>query len=157
MYLGSSQPLRTYIKRTAADMLIMMTCRCCSRYYPPDAIIVVALLLLDALQLAASGLKYLSYYGNNVSEQHAWLSLAISHVNTTEADDYHKFAIPSLIRLPELGVFTRGTRFPNGSQATPGGMLPGWEAVVGSFAKTQVQPRLQNKTAIGGEQREASD
>ena len=129
-------------------------CCCCSQY--PPAAFIVALLLLDSLHLAASGLKYLSYYGNNVSEQHAWLSLAISHVNTTEADDYHKFAIPSLIRLPELGVFTRGTRFPNGSQATPGGMLPGWEAVVESFAKTQVQPRLQNKTAIGGEQRQTS-
>jgi hypothetical protein len=99
---------------------------------------------------ASCALRYLSFYGNNVSAQHAWLNLAISHPGTTEAEDFWRAGeIPSLVRMPEAGVFTRGTRFPNNSQATPGGILPGWEQVVEKFARSQVVPRLRNKTSLG--------
>jgi hypothetical protein len=111
-------------------------------------------LLLAAAALAspqqlASGLKYLSYYGDNVTAQHEWLSLAITEDGATTDAFYTGYKIPSLLRMPDTGVYTRGTRAANGTQLTGGGLVAGWEGVLDTFAKVHVLPRLANKTALG--------
>ena len=96
----------------------------------------------------AVALQYLSYYGDNVSAQHSWLSLAITQDGPT-TDAFWNFKTPSLLQMPEDGIFARGTRSANGSQLTGGGMVVGWEGVLTSWAKATVIPRLANGTAIG--------
>lgn len=82
------------------------------------------LFLAAAVVGPTSALKYLSYYGDNVTAQRSWLSLAITEDGTT-TDAFYRDRIQSLLRMPETGVFTRGTRAENGSQLTGGGLLAG--------------------------------
>ena len=104
-----------------------------------------------ALSLAtlrgAAALEYLSYYGTNVTLQHEWLNLAIAGGATV--DEFWQYKIPSLLPMPETGVFSRGSRDSSGKQIRGGGMVDGWEGVLTTFANDKVLPRLKNKTAVG--------
>ena len=85
--------------------------------------------------------------GTNVTAQHEWLNLAIGSGVTT--DEFYAHGIPSLLPMPETGVFTRGTRDKTGKQLTGGGLTEGWETVLEKFSSQQVLPRMANKTAVG--------
>eukprot|EP01045_Picozoa_sp_COSAG04_P017234 COSAG04_NODE_1508_length_6503_cov_4.125547_6_plen_168_part_01 len=104
-----------------------------------------------ALSLAtlhgAATLEYLSYYGTNVTLQHEWLNLAIAGGATV--DEFWQYKIPSLLPMPETGVFSCGSRDSPGKQIKGGGMVDGWEGVLTTFANEKVLPRLKNKTAVG--------
>ena len=60
----------------------------------------------------AAALEYLSYYGTNVTLQHEWLNLAIAGGATV--DEFWQYKIPSLLPMPETGVFSRGSRDSSG-------------------------------------------
>jgi hypothetical protein len=109
----------------------------------------LAVLLHAQPTSSTSSLRYLSFYGTNVSAQHSWLSLAVSSDATTIDQFFKAYQIPSLVRMPATGVYSRGTRAKNGSVLTGSGLLTGWEAALEKFAKQQVLPRLANKTALG--------
>eukprot|EP01046_Picozoa_sp_COSAG06_P023514 COSAG06_NODE_1871_length_8166_cov_129.883228_4_plen_180_part_00 len=107
--------------------------------------------VLAALSLAtlegAVALEYLSYYGTNVTLQHEWLNLAIAGGATV--DEFWEYKIPSLLPMPETGVFSRGSRDSSGKQIKGSGLVDGWEGVLTTFADEKVLPRLKNKTAVG--------
>ena len=91
------------------------------------------------------GLKYLAEWchvgcENITDASHTWANLAMpKHGNAKTADGFwHQYGVPSLLPMPEAGVFVRNV-----------GMVPGWEAVLEEFASTEVLPRLANHTAIG--------
>ena len=107
-----------------------------------------ALLALSLATLhGAAALEYLSYYGTNVTLQHEWLNLAIAGGATV--DEFWQYKIPSLLPMPETGVFSRGSRDSSGKQIKGSGLVDGWEGVLTTFANDKVLPRLKNKTAVG--------
>ena len=109
----------------------------------------------------ASAPKYLSYFGTNVSAQHEWLNLAIaaydqsnpypSHdaVDDRVADEFFAHGIPSLIPMPQQGVYSRPRWDKTGRVIQGGGLVPGWEATLERFAASRVLPRMKNGTAAG--------
>eukprot|EP01052_Picozoa_sp_SAG31_P005399 SAG31_NODE_237_length_19590_cov_13.149915_5_plen_341_part_00 len=112
----------------------------------------------------SSSLKYLTYFGANVSAQHTWLSLAINPSGRAfspnaadgerwptgaEVDAFFSYGIPSLIHMPEAGVFSRGVRDKTGKQIKGSGLVAGWESALEHFAASRVLPRMKNKTAVG--------
>ena len=81
----------------------------------PPALLLLLLALAPGLTPA---LEYLSYYGDNVTAQHSWLSLAITEDAATTDEFYTGYRIQSLLRMPETGIFTRGTRSAQTRQST---------------------------------------
>ena len=109
----------------------------------------VVVLTLSVLAPQAAALKYLSYYGTNVTAQGSWLNLAITEDGITSDAFYTQYKTPSLLRMPGTNVFSRGTRSKNGTVEKGGGLAAGWEGALESWTKKFVLPRMANKTAIG--------
>ena len=98
----------------------------------------LVLVLAMAMRACAEPhLKYMSFYGTNVSAQADWLTLAITPSPMVVDEFYTTGKIPSLLTVP-AGVFHRGV-----------GLAPGWNKILTVFAETLVRPRMANKTVLG--------
>lgn len=103
------------------------------------------LVLLFALPPGALPLKYIAEWchigcTNITTAAHSWANLAMpKHGNANTTDSFWlEYRTPSLLPMPEAGVFTRSV-----------GLTPGWQGVLENFASDVVLPRLANHTAIG--------
>jgi hypothetical protein len=102
------------------------------------------LLVVCSSASSCSALQYISSLCHisceNITAQHSWVNLAIpKHDNAATSDAFWtKYGTPSLLPMPEAGVFKRGA-----------GLVPGWQAVLEAFAANVVLPRMANRTAIG--------
>lgn len=103
------------------------------------------LLLVLGAPAPAISLQYMAEWCHigclNITQaSHSWANLAMpKHGNAYTTDSFwNKYRTPSLLPMPEAGVFTRNV-----------GLVPGWQGVLEKFASDMVIPRLANHTAIG--------
>lgn len=84
-------------------------------------------------------MRYLGFYGVNVTAQSGWISLGIG--SGSDADAYFAATggrVRSLLRMPASGVYRRSVS-----------TVPGWEAVLDGWLSAEVLPRVANGTAAG--------